>query len=296
MTKYDNTGDVKRRRFPVSLIILIVGVVLLIVGLVLMKVTGTESLGERYSVEEQFDAGDITDIYIKCPYGEIDIEKSDDGLVHVSGEKLPVKLTARVDDGMLKVYNNKKWSLVNFGVHFGNFGAKDSAKLTVSLPEKQYESFDFESGAGEVNINDISFKKGSLDFGAGEINASDIRCEKIEVDFGAGEADFNGLVSTDKADFDMGAGEVTFENCSLNKSDFDCGVGQLNYSGELKDDADIDGGVGEINFTVDGYCNDYKLITDGHSETNYNSNETTRENKIRIDVDNGLGDVIFNFI
>ena len=47
MAKYDNTGDVKRRRFPFFLTIFIIGIVLFIVGVVLIKVTNTKSLGKR---------------------------------------------------------------------------------------------------------------------------------------------------------------------------------------------------------------------------------------------------------
>ena len=35
MAKYDNTGDVKRRRFPLFLMIFIIGIVLFIVGVVM---------------------------------------------------------------------------------------------------------------------------------------------------------------------------------------------------------------------------------------------------------------------
>ena len=55
MAKYDNTGDVKRRRFPFFLTIFIIGIVLFIVGVVLIKVTNTKSLGKRYSYNETFD-------------------------------------------------------------------------------------------------------------------------------------------------------------------------------------------------------------------------------------------------
>ena len=37
MAKYDNTGDVKRRRFPFFLTIFIIGIVLFIVGVVLIR-------------------------------------------------------------------------------------------------------------------------------------------------------------------------------------------------------------------------------------------------------------------
>lgn len=59
MAKYDNTGDVKRRRFPFFLTIFIIGIVLFIVGVVLIKVTNTKSLGKRYSYNETFDVAAI---------------------------------------------------------------------------------------------------------------------------------------------------------------------------------------------------------------------------------------------
>lgn len=64
MAKYDNTGDVKRRRFPFFLMIFIIGIVLFIVGVVLIKVTNTKSLGKRYSYNETFDVAAIDNMEI----------------------------------------------------------------------------------------------------------------------------------------------------------------------------------------------------------------------------------------
>lgn len=76
MAKYDNTGDKKRRRFPVFLTILIIGIVLMVVGAVLIQITNTKSLGKRYSYDENFDGGSIANIDIDFAAGAINIKKA----------------------------------------------------------------------------------------------------------------------------------------------------------------------------------------------------------------------------
>lgn len=76
MAKYDNTGDVKRRRFPFFLTIFIIGIVLFIVGVVLIKVTNTKSLGKRYSYDENFDGGTIANIDINFSAGDLNIKRA----------------------------------------------------------------------------------------------------------------------------------------------------------------------------------------------------------------------------
>ena len=92
MAKYDNTGDVKRRRFPFFLTIFIIGIVLFIVGVVLIKVTNTKSLGKRYSYNETFDVAAIDNMEIDFSAGDLHIKKSSDENIHVTGENLPEKI------------------------------------------------------------------------------------------------------------------------------------------------------------------------------------------------------------
>lgn len=95
MAKYDNTGDVKRRRFPFFLTIFIIGIVLFIVGVVLIKVTNTKSLGKRYSYNETFDVAAIDNMEIDFSAGDLHIKKSSDENIHVTGENLPEKKNFR---------------------------------------------------------------------------------------------------------------------------------------------------------------------------------------------------------
>ena len=74
-----------------------------------------------------------------------------------------------------------------------------------------------------------------------------------------------------------------------------CRTGETDFSGKLLGDAEIDGGIGSINFDIDGYKNDYKI----KSNSKVKINSTTEENellyKIKLDIDNGIGEISLNF-
>ena len=124
---------------------------------------------------------------------------------------------------------------------------------------------------------------------------SDLTCENLDIDFGAGSSEVINVTCTNEADFDLGVGKTVFKYCTFNDSDFDCGVGETDFSGKLLGDADIDGGIGSINFDIDGCKNDYKI----KSDSKVNINSTTEENellyKIKLDIDNGIGEISLNF-
>ena len=103
MAKYDNTGDVKRRRFPFFLTIFIIGIVLFIVGVVLIKVTNTKSLGKRYSYNETFDVAAIDNMEIDFSAGDLNIKMSSDENIHVTGENLPEKINFSSSNSKLQV-------------------------------------------------------------------------------------------------------------------------------------------------------------------------------------------------
>ena len=122
-----------------------------------------------------------------------------------------------------------------------NGSDSNNAVVDIKLPDKEYESF-------------------VLDLGAGETDMAGFKCGKFRVDCGAGEAVVSGAV--------------------LGGLDADQGVGELNFTGTVNGDIDIDGGVGEIvvNLTNPesdfvGSGSKYKIDIDtgiGSKTVNYN--------------------------
>lgn len=273
MAKYDNTGDIKRRRFPFFLTIFIIGIVLFILGVVLIQVTNTKSLGKRYSYNETFDVADIENIDIDFSAGDLNIKKSSDENIHIAGKNLPEKLNFSSSNGKLQVKTADSFLHLKGG--YISFDGSQP-ELTIELPEKAYDTVQIDTGAGKMKLSDLT-------------------CAELDIDFGAGSSEITNVTCTDEADFDLGVGKTVFTNCTFSYSDFDCGVGETDFAGKLLDDAEIDGGIGSINFDIDGYKNDYKIKSDGKVKINSTSEESELSYKIKLDVDNGIGEVTLNF-
>ena len=64
---------------------------------------------------------------------------------------------------------------------------------------------------------------------------------------------------------------------------------------EKENDAEIDGGIGRINFDIDGCKNDYKIKSDSKVKINSTTEENELLYKIKLDIDNGIGEISLNF-
>ena len=189
MAKYDNTGDVKRRHFPFFLTIFIIGIVLFIVGVVLIKVTNTKSLGKRYSYNETFDVATIDNMEIDISAGDLNIKKSSDENIHVTGENLPEKINFSSSNSKLQVKTAD--SLLHLKGGYISFDGSQPT-LTIELPEKAFDTVKIDAGAGQMKLSDLT-------------------CENLDIDFGAGSSEVINVTCTNEADFDLGVGKTVFK-------------------------------------------------------------------------------------
>ena len=222
-------------------------------GVVLIKVTNTKSLGKRYSYNETFDVATIDNMEIDFSAGDLNIKKSSDENIHVTGENLPEKINFSSSNSKLQVKTAD--SLLHLNGGYISFDGSQP-KLTIELPEKAFDTVKIDAGAGQMKL-------------------SDLNCENLDIDFGAGK--------------------TVFKDCTFNDSDFDCGVGETDFSGKLLGDAEIDGGIGRINFDIDGCKNDYKIKSDSKVKINSTTEENELLYKIKLDIDNGIGEISLNF-
>lgn len=270
--------DIKNKSHaPFWLILIIVGIVLIIVGVVISRTFGVSKYFPKEDIYQTFKSEEINNLNIDSGIGKINIKKSNDNNIIVDCTNLPkdrYEVTGK--NNTLKIAYKQKWFDFADNSIFHN---KNEAEITVYLPEKEYDNFEFDGGVGENNITDISVK-----------NAS--------VDCGVGESVFKNFKVTNKADIDIGVGETKFENCELNKSDIDTGVGELYFSGKISGYTEIDMGVGEAEFNIDGFKNEYDIDYDkGVGEVNISGSETSYITSvpIKIDLDCGVGEVTFKF-
>lgn len=113
--------------------------------------------------------------------------------------------------------------------------------IKITLP-KDYslDNFDLTSGAGDIEIDNLTVKELNLKLGAGN----------LEVD---------NLVVTDKAKINGGAGNLKFDNTEFYNLNFAIGAGQCKIEGIFKGNNEIKAGVGELNIKLLNDIENYKI-------------------------------------
>ena len=100
-----------------------------------------------------------------------------------------------------------------------------------------------------------------LQIGTGNVSISDVSVDKFIVDGGVGDLTGSNLVIAD-VQVDAGVGDVEFEDVDFGKVDINSGVGNIIIEGTIRDDSDFDGGVGNIDLTLLGSRDDYSINVD----------------------------------
>ena len=119
-------------------------------------------------------------------------------------------------------------------------GSYKGAVLTVTVPSEILESI-------------------TLKTGAGKFTAENLTTERINFEFGAGEVSIDSLSATKSAHIEGGAGRVTISGGALHDLDMDMGVGELSLTSALTGDCEMNLGVGESNIALLGDQDSYTL-------------------------------------
>ena len=258
MYNYDVKDNIytekKRKIFPYfSVGLIIVGAACLIGGGIWYANTDMSkySSAEIKNVDETIDGSKIKTVDIDCGTADIYIGVSDDGQVHLNGSVFS-NYSLKESGGTLRLDTGNSSSF-----NFNDWNSK-SLHIELYLPDKEYNEFMLDTGAGDIDIDGIRCVTTDINTGAGDVDITNMKCSKVfSADTGAGDMDISGT-TTGGLDLDLGAGNVT-------------------YNGEVYGDIYIDCGVG--NCTV-----------------NLTNDEKEFSKKYKIDTDEGIGDVDVNFV
>ncbi len=266
-----------------SLAVLVFGVVLLVIGIIYYNNTDMSKYYKLTDVDRNVDAGSINDVKISCPAGKLTIGRSSDSQIHISGsapEELVISTDGKLD---IKVDSDFGFDLGLVSWDKSGFGSCD---LTVLLPDKTYETFKLEGGAGEVVVEDLS-------------------CKDADIDFGAGELNIKGINVKNELTLDGGVGDINITDAYTGGLDFDCGVGEVDFAGRVEGDIDIDCGVGSCNVSLANPRSDfgsggkYSIKTDsgvGRIKITYGNDEPEQKTKETTDQqsapDSGRGFIV----
>ena len=155
--------------------------------------------------------------------------------------------------------------------------------LIVTIPENfRFNDFDIESGAGNINIDNLDSKKIEFDLGAGKTIIKNITVDEIKMN--------------------TGAGSLKIENGIINNIDLELGVGETNITAKILGNNKFDTGVGELNLNLLGVKDDYKIkVSKGLGEIKIDNmtidnDEIVGSGNNFIDISGGIGQININYI
>ena len=142
----------------------------------------------------------------------------------------------------------------------------------------------------------------SVESGAGRVEIFDVTIKDLELDLGAGTVDLDFIDVIHEAAIDGGAGKLSINNSTLNNLELDMGVGSLELESKLTGQNEITCGVGTATINLTGSENDYQVNIDkGLGATNVAGNavkdgETIGTGKNIIEIEGGIGSITVDFI
>lgn len=179
--------------------------------------------------------------------------------------------SSNLNNGTLKIKEKSNWFL----------NRKIVPEITVYIPySNKLKNLNINSGAGTVDIMNISAERFDFNQGAGRLIIDSSSFKEINID--------------------GGVGEIVIENSYLNDLDLESGVGKTTISSFISGISEIESGVGEVNLNLLGNLSDYRIETEkgigaikinGENQPN-NTNIGTGEN--RLDVKSGIGSININ--
>lgn len=263
----------------VWLVLVVVGIILLVIGVIIYNVNDRDKYFKLKDIHQTFNSETVTKVDMDIPFGDLNITKSNDKMIHIDAENIPDEFDAKVEGTTFKTSCVRKRIGFITMPSFHLWG-DNNATLNIALPEKVYASFILNMGAGETTASDIECGKFKIDCGAGEVTFTDVTCDNGEIDCGAGQVNINDMDCKEKLDIDGGAGDINVINSTLGGLDLDQGVGQFEFKGTINGNIDADGGVGEMTFRLT------------NPETDFSKNG----GKYKMDIDHGIGsvDVYYN--
>lgn len=195
--------------------------------------------------------------------------------VHIEGNTL-----------MISTKNNRKWNW--FSGWKGDRLGRSKTAITVKIPQNTlFDTADINIGAGLLMLDGFTAnQRFKLNTGAGEVDVKNITASNVNIQ--------------------TGVGETVFHNCSFTDTVMNTGIGETVFDGKIFKSLDIKAGIGEIDMRINGKKDDYlinatsgigSILIDGRSATGIDSTfRINNQNALHtIRVKAGIGEVDIKF-
>ena len=217
-------------------------------------------------------SSDIYELDIEIGAADLKIEQGESFLVESNLKNLTV--TERQGCLSVKEITEDKFYVAN---------SYEDAALTIYIPEE------------------AEFKEVELSCGAGRLTIDRLCSESLEFELGAGDVSIGELTATKYADIQGGAGRITISGGMLRNLDLEMGVGQMNLVSALTGDCELQSGLGEANITLIGNKDDYRLRVEKGLGSISVDGENLSDGKLigngenRVNIEGGIGAINIHF-
>jgi len=168
---------------------------------------------------------------IDVSYGDIALEGGDSFELDVKvWEKIEGDVSVSIKDGKLVGETES---------------GKQFAISTVKGIIPKSMSIDFESGAGNISLNNVDGKALEIETGAGNIGIHNCNFATVDASTGAGNVDLV-TAKTENIDLDAGAGNIIIKSVTAHELKCNTGAGNINIFNSIAKKADCNSGIGNI--------------------------------------------------
>lgn len=213
----------------------------------------------------QLDNTKVANLEINLKYSNLEIKKGDYLLAETNNKNISCKQNG---DKILIEESNYNW-----------FSGNKQGKIIVYIPEDfVFETVEIETGAGQINIEQINSDKLSLEIGAG----------KVEI---------QNLIVNSKTKIEGGAGKVDILAGKINNLKLDMGVGKFTMSTKLIGDSKINAGIGALEIGLIDEEENYTIKAEkGIGTIKINGKEIANDTRYGtgenyIEIDGGIGNI-----
>jgi len=236
------------------------------------------------------NASGLKQLKADISYATLRIEPHDKQSVAYSITNNTKRIGASVQiDGDTLVISTKKNHTLSwlFGWKGDRLGRSKTA-ITVKIPQNTvFDTADIIIGAGLLMLDGFTAnQRFKLNTGAGEVDVKNITASNVNIQ--------------------TGVGETVFHNCSFTDTVMNTGIGETVFDGSVFKKLEINAGIGEIDMRINGKKDDYlinatsgigSILIDGRSATGIDSTfRINNQNALHtIRVKAGIGQVNITF-
>ena len=188
----------------------------------------------------------INDIAFNCSTADIEITASDDNTAKVvcfEREKKPH--TVSLTDGTLRINekSDKWYKNIISGFNFR------SPKITICLPQKEYNSFIFDCTTGDVTISNTVLDSLCIDVTTGDITINNSSINTVDTKTTTGDTSLNSLNNINTLKAKATTGDIKFNHVTSNSTELSCSTGHITLIDSVtKNHTHIKSTTGDIKF------------------------------------------------